>query len=326
MSTGDPTNIPVINGDPPPTGRGLLYYPKKLFFLWLRADPFIALGVGGITVWQMPTHYEHVRWLLLAALLGFGVWIAERILNRHKTISNYVGQAIFLNICWFLLPFYIRSSSFSPGHIATLALLGALAIVFTWNPWFHYAERFRLLRAFIRCTALFYALNMALPTVFGVTLQLAWWSSTAIAGICFVATAVKRSKPRWFARAGMFAGIVALGWFWQPFFQPVPMYVNDVQWSPEIPPELEQLPASLTLQSTIRAPQGLRESLEHRWIFNGELLDRVPLSLTGGRLEGFRTRSRKQNWPTPNAGRWRVEIRTIDGRLLGATDFKVRKQ
>jgi len=50
--------------------------------------------------------------------------------------------------------------------------------------------------------------------------------------------------------------------------------------------------------------------------------DRLPMSLTGGRKEGFRGFTKKENY---EAGRWRVEVETEDERVLGSRTFWVEE-
>jgi Protein of unknown function (DUF2914) len=45
--------------------------------------------------------------------------------------------------------------------------------------------------------------------------------------------------------------------------------------------------------------------------------------VVGGRAEGFRTFSRRREWPPPVEGRYRVDVMTASGQLIGRLRFRV---
>ena len=74
------------------------------------------------------------------------------------------------------------------------------------------------------------------------------------------------------------------------------------------------------------APTGFRHEVMIRWdVWDTALdewvtTDRIPLSVVGGRGEGFRGTAAKSNfWP----GRWRVTVETADGRAIATLSFRV---
>jgi hypothetical protein len=76
--------------------------------------------------------------------------------------------------------------------------------------------------------------------------------------------------------------------------------------------------------TAVYAPAGLRQPIEHVWWKDGQLLGRVPLSpLRGGRKEGFRTYSRKIDLKPPYEGRYRVDVMTVSGQLIGRLRFTI---
>lgn len=82
---------------------------------------------------------------------------------------------------------------------------------------------------------------------------------------------------------------------------------------------------SLYAYTAIFAPSSLNTSIVHEWQYrdtNGDWRTAawIPLHLSGGRTEGFRTFSVKTNL-TP--GRWRVNVETPRGELLGRINFEV---
>ena len=78
------------------------------------------------------------------------------------------------------------------------------------------------------------------------------------------------------------------------------------------------------LYVNVFSPGGLNEKLFVRWElrgkFNWEPQDLIPIEISGGRSEGFRGFTIKQNY---SPGDWRVMIETQDKRELGRLNFTV---
>jgi hypothetical protein len=81
--------------------------------------------------------------------------------------------------------------------------------------------------------------------------------------------------------------------------------------------------------TAIFAPVDLRAEIYHRWQYRqpegrdaGRCVttDRIPLTIVGGRADGYRAFTVKQQ-VVP--GDWRVDVETADGRLIGRVSFRV---
>ncbi|MEX0932272.1 MAG: DUF2914 domain-containing protein [Parcubacteria group bacterium] len=77
--------------------------------------------------------------------------------------------------------------------------------------------------------------------------------------------------------------------------------------------------------SAIFSPASLNTSIIHEWQYQGadgewRTASRIPLSVSGGRSDGFRTYSQKEGI---TAGLWRVNVATIRGQLIGRISFRV---
>jgi len=73
------------------------------------------------------------------------------------------------------------------------------------------------------------------------------------------------------------------------------------------------------------SPSRFKDELQIRWLYKGEkgnwlAADAIPLPITGGREEGFRSVSKKSNF---QPGEWRVQIETLDNREIGWIGFVV---
>ena len=81
--------------------------------------------------------------------------------------------------------------------------------------------------------------------------------------------------------------------------------------------------------TAIFAPVDLRAEIYHRWQYRQPegphagrfgTTDRIPLTIVGGRADGYRAFTVKQQ-VVP--GDWRVDVETADGRLIGRVSFRV---
>ena len=78
--------------------------------------------------------------------------------------------------------------------------------------------------------------------------------------------------------------------------------------------------------SAVFAPIKLSTTVVHRWQRYDDVKGRwaavqsVPYEITGGRGNGYRGYTKKTN---PRPGLWRVDVDTIDGRLIGRIEFMV---
>lgn len=76
----------------------------------------------------------------------------------------------------------------------------------------------------------------------------------------------------------------------------------------------------------IFSPGQIKDQITIHWLFytrNGwQTSDKVPLQFSGGRKEGFRGFAVKKNI---TEGDWRVQVETTDGREIGRSYFKVKK-
>lgn len=74
------------------------------------------------------------------------------------------------------------------------------------------------------------------------------------------------------------------------------------------------------------SPTGFADQVRVRWLFDGREgwsgTDAIPVKITGGREDGFRGFTVKENY---EAGDWQVRVETGDGREIGRLYFTVEK-
>ena len=75
--------------------------------------------------------------------------------------------------------------------------------------------------------------------------------------------------------------------------------------------------------TAINAPRGLHERIQHVWIHNGQVVERIALDIRGGREAGYRAWTHKQNFPEHPAGDWQIRVVTEVGQQIGTLRFEV---
>ena len=143
------------------------------------------------------------------------------------------------------------------------------------------------------------------------------------------------SPARWlamFALLPLLAGVAWLGRVWVP---PATLWLSGSALSPAFDEaartpqgSMALTPEALSSQglyayTAIHAPRGLKEEVVHEWRHEGELVDRIALNIYGGRAEGYRAWTRKQNFPEASSGSWRIDVMTAGGQRIGVLRFEV---
>ncbi len=301
------------------------------FFLFQRGEA-LARGVAIIALVGWP-------WLLAENLLGR--WVVARSKGRLSISAvRFVTQQIQQEILFFSLPFMFGATLLVPGHIAFMALAALVALVVSLDPIYlnriaPHAGLSSALHAY--CTliaalvvlpiALHMPLDQALPIALGIT-----------------ALSLLLSLPRmllsvstWKARTlGCVALVAAFGLLWalRGLIPPAGLWVRDARIAHYVDglepgPSVQRMTVD-TLHAkgasafvAVRAPVGLSQAVVFEWRQHGESVDRIPALISGGREDGFRTYSRKENFPADPRGRWRVDLRTPDGQLIARMRFVV---
>jgi len=81
----------------------------------------------------------------------------------------------------------------------------------------------------------------------------------------------------------------------------------------------------LAAYTAVYAPAGVRQPIGHVWWRDRDRVADValPTPVMGGRRRGFRTYSRYTDLRAPVAGRYRVDVVTASGQLIGRLRFTV---
>jgi hypothetical protein len=302
-------------------------------FVFRRGLPHVAWIVG----------YLLLLWLLVTGLVQVRDTLVASDKRAHRlvlTATEYTVQTLYHAVLLFLLPAYWAATTLGSPNVVLVLLFAALALLATFDPWYRALVGPRPWLGYVFfAVSTFGALNLALPLVgmppFAALLIAAWLS------IVGLTPAVRRARRwRWTASllvtmlAG-FAATAAVG-RWCVVIPPAPMFLAraELGWTTGTLDSLEPVPGAiraadlhergLVARTAIYAPAGLRQPVEHVWRRDGQVVNVVRLTpVQGGRREGFRTFSRKTTFPAAAVGRWRVDVTTESGQLIGRLRFRV---
>jgi hypothetical protein len=299
-------------------------------FVFRRGLPHVSLIVG----------YVLLLWTLVAVLVQARDALAASERRTHRlvlTATEYTVQTLYHGVLLFLLPAYYAATTFTSSNVLFLLLLVALALLATVDPWYRAIVHPRPWMGYVFfVVSLFGALNLALPLVqvppAWALLSSAWLATVALT------PAVRRARawpwPFAFAVTALVGFAVATGVVYMRIaIPPAPLFLagSRIAWDAGTIDSLEPpspIPAAalqtqgLVAHTAIFAPAGLRTPVQHVWRQDGVIINVIPLTVEGGRQQGYRTFSRKLAFPEKAAGRWTVDVMTR-GQLIGRVRFRV---
>lgn len=310
-----------------------------------------SLVSGVLALFVFRRDLPHVRWivgylLILWLLFAIVTQVRQALEGRPRgrlvvVAADYTIQTLYHGVLLFLLPAYWASTTLTSLNVAFFALLVALTILATFDPWYHALVHPRpwLGLAFF-VVSIFATLNLALPLV-GVRpdigLLLAAWTATVA-----LAPVVRRATTfQWPITVAVLAvvgvGVAGIAHAIRGVVPPAPLALaratlaRDVVDNEPVDPlpatiPRQQLPGSVIAYTAVVAPAGLSQPIAHVWRQESAIVNVVPLApVRGGRREGYRTYSRKAAFPADPTGRWSVDVVTTSGQLIGRLRFSVAR-
>lgn len=284
--------------------------------------------------------------LLFAWLLLLSENLIERLLaaRGYPTLASgvtaFIAQLIHQETLFFTLPFILATTAWASGQALFTLLMIACALLSILDPlYFRLAERHRWLYFAFHAQCVFLVVLVTLPIMFqlttGESLILAILATVFFSLPSLVQLLRPRGPVRWLAMIGLAMILGAVAWTGRTWVPPATLWLTGTALSPAFDTAARQPRGSMPLTSdalqrkglyvytAIRAPRGLRETIYHEWRHNGELVDRIPLTINGGRSEGYRSWSHKQRFPHDSTGRWRIDVMTDTGQRIGVVHFNV---
>jgi len=281
-----------------------------------------------------------VAWLLAGIWLAFGAlaWLRERN-ERDAQAPKWLGPTFFAltwiaqsmsqEILFFVLPFWIRSTTWTSMNALFTVLLVVLAGATVFDPVYQgrIAPRTRLLLLHKALVA-FAGLAFVVPVLLGAHTSRALALAGALAGFA-TAFAVRGRRRILAVPAFAIAGAVAAA-ICRPWIPPVPLRIESGVFTSGVADKkpLDTLAqasqgAELWAYTPVFAPSGMTDTLVHDWSGNGQNVASVRLGLQGGRKEGFRTWSSSRR-AAARPGEVQVDVSTSGGQLVGRLTIPVR--
>lgn len=316
---------------------------ERAWFAFRPYAPWVSLAFGLWNAFGVVRHYEQARWvawMLAGAWLVFAAlaWIRRRAraeggAGRRTEIVLYLfswaSQSLSQEILFFVLPFWVRSTTWTSRNAPFTVLLLLLAASTLYDPLYmeRIAGRTRILLVHKALVA-FAGLAFVVPVLAGAHTLQALALAGALAGLA-TALAVP-TRPRIAAPlAGALAG-AALAVGLNDWIAPVPLRVDRGVFSSGVVARVPvdtlrtaRAGAELWAWTPVFAPAGLDDTVVHLWSRDGREVSRIALALHGGRKEGYRTWSSSRRAPA-EPGDVRLDVSTLDGQLVGRLTIPVK--
>ena len=301
-------------------------------FVFRRGLPHVALIVG----------YVLLLWLLVTILVQARDVLRASERRTHRlvlTATEYVVQTLYHAVLLFLLPAYWASTTLTSINVVFLLALVILALITTFDPWYQALVQPRPWAGYVFfLVSIFGALNLALPLI-GLP-PVAALGVAAWLAVIALTPAVCRARG-WSWPRGLLATtsvgmlVTSLALLGRAAIPPAPLFVANAQLAWNVPavdslappspiPAAALLQNGLVAYTSIYAPAGLKQPVDHVWRLDGEIINVIRLSpVEGGRREGYRTYSRKTSFPADPRGRWTIDVTTATDQLIGRLRFRV---
>ncbi|UVL84065.1 DUF2914 domain-containing protein [Pseudomonas sp. B21-028] len=330
----------------------LTHYIQRILELMKRYPGVIALGgfISGAGSFVLVDRQQGLAtWIAILMLVSWLWLMLENSLTRLFTrifkreipqpLLRYATQMIHQESLFFVLPFFLVTTTWNSSQLIFTGLLGASGLISITDPlYYKWLAPRRWAFLALHTLTLFAALLTALPIIMHLTtdqsFKLALGISMLLSFPSLASIFPIRTVRNALAILCITLGIGAAGWLLRSWVPPATLWMNEVAISTQLEDRtpgdsLKEVSAAqirgngLYAYTAINAPRGLDERIYHVWQFNGKEVDRIALDIHGGRKEGYRAWTHKQNFPDKPAGKWQVRVLTENGQMIGVLRFNV---
>jgi hypothetical protein len=345
----EPEAAAALEGEPEPE-PALEEAPTKPSF-WVRITPWVSWFslAGGIVgaVW-MDRRESQAPWIAAGTAGSWVGLVVASLLHRKRADAQprqtgafkralrfttfATNQSLVQLSLFFCAPFYVQAFVWTPLEVLFGALFVLAVVASLWDPLCLYVLLHPALGPLLLAFSSFVAWNAVLPML-GVPHRIGVWAAAGAVSLAIPLVQVVRGGTR---RELLWSlGVAAL--------LPLVLAIGGVRALPPAPLNLVQAaigtrvaertlvdpttrfkrsPGSLICFTAIQAPTGLKEKLAHVWRRDGEITQRIPLDVRGGRKAGFRTWSRLPLGKGAR-GTFRCDVVTTLGQTLGGAEATI---
>ncbi len=312
--------------------------------------PLFGFSSGLASFFLVERKEQLAQFIALFMLVSWCWLTLEKVLRRSVArwfgvqlpppLLSYFTQLVHQESLFFIIPFFFISTAWNTGQMVFTGGLFIAALVSIIDPlYFRWLAPRRWLYLSFHGLTLFAVLLTALPIIFQLPTAKTYVWSLGIALMITLPSVASELSWRWWQRLiiitvlAMAVTLIAVSV--RPWMPPATLWLTQVAVSSHIDSERrapanalklideQQLHQGLYAYTSIRAPRGLNERIYHEWRLNGQLIDRVPLDIRGGREAGYRAWSHKINFPAQALGRWQIRVVTETNQLIGILRFRV---
>lgn len=326
------------------------WFAEGPFHRWPWLLPAISFAAGWAGFALIQRGETAARSIAVMALLGWPLLLAENLLGNwlgrlsrgrlSPALLGFVTQNLQQELLFFSLPFLIGATQRDAGQIAFTTVVALGALISTLDPVYHrYVAARPGISVVFHAFCTFIASLVVLPVAVGMPLELALPVALAASGLWVTLSlprmlaGVSDLRTRLFGMAAVLVSLLAL-WLLRANVPPAGLSLKYSRITQSLEglrpgPALTRVDAQTLLTEgavafvSIRAPAGLAQSVVFEWWHRGERLDQVPAGIEGGSEAGWRTYTRKHNFPADPRGRWRVDVLTPQGQLICRLPFVV---
>ncbi|WP_106478504.1 DUF5924 family protein [Phytohalomonas tamaricis] len=330
----------------PPIFQRWIARLRRYHYLW----PIFSFASGIFSFFLINRQQSLGAYLALALLLTWSLLLAENLwswLHRHRRrsrlpriVASFCAQMTHQETLFFCLPFFLITTIWNSTQALFTSLLLIAALVSIIDPlYFRLADRLRWLYFAFHGLCAFVLMLVLLPLMMHLTTGESILLASGAIVIVSLPSLITLMQPHgvmgWLAMFGL-AGLLSTGaWLGRDGIPPATLWIAGHALSPEFDASTRQPRGSMPLANgiiqqrglyvytSINAPRGLNERIYHVWRHDGRIVDRVPLTIRGGREQGYRAWSHKQNFPEDSRGKWRIDIVTDTGQRLGVIRFSI---
>lgn len=307
----------------------------------VKYQPVFALATGYASAWLLRRGFEYLPLIIVLSVFAY-TWViypfrlsGDRKGSRIVKFTDFALLFALNNMLFFVIPFYFESMTFFSRNVLFGLVMLGLTIISNWFVLYNrLVQRLPLAGSVFYALTFFIVLNFIFPVLFGMRNIWSLLLSGAIAGLSVVLIVFPRVPSlRERRNAVKFLSGIALSlaavWFGRSLIPPAPLKMTSsaaceriVDYQPVSPLKNFRGDGSgeIFFYTSIFAPLGLSEGIEHVWYHDGRQLFRVDVKeIHGGRKEGFGTWSKHP--PREGPGEYIVEAWTKGGQLLGRGGF-----